>query len=132
MLHTYSFTKNEIPQNNLSVLITFNIPKKKIRISLNYPMFIGFQNWIKILANKNTLLVSVCALPSLYLYYLLKFQQLSKSHYRDTVPLLIPEVVSVRCGFSKTLKNFQKMKSHVFFFKFTTSNPMISPHLIQQ
>jgi hypothetical protein len=30
----------------------------------------------------------------------------NKSHFRDTVPLHIPEVVSIRCRFSKTLKNF--------------------------
>jgi hypothetical protein len=29
-------------------------------------------------------------------------KQQSKSHFRDIVPPYIPEVVSIRCGFSKT------------------------------
>jgi hypothetical protein len=41
----------------------------KIKTSLIYPTFIGFRNYIKILRNKDTLLVPVNALLSHYLYY---------------------------------------------------------------
>jgi hypothetical protein len=50
---------------NNSVLNTFNIPEMKI--SWNYSTFIGFQNYITIIINEDTLLVPVNAILGLYL-----------------------------------------------------------------
>jgi hypothetical protein len=88
-------------------LNTLNFPKNQYQFELPHLY------WIPIMhknPHKDTLMVPVNALLSLYLYYLLNFKQLSKSHFiRDTVPLHIPEVVSIRCEFSKTPKNYYKI-----------------------
>jgi hypothetical protein len=64
-----NLTKDEILQNYLSVLNTFNIPKNQDQFYLPYLYWIP-----KLHKNpyKDTLLVPVSALPSHYLYYLLK------------------------------------------------------------
>jgi hypothetical protein len=65
-----NLTKDENLQNHLSVLNTLNIPKKK-NINLNYATFVGFQNCIKLLTNKDTLFVPVSTPLGLYIYHIL-------------------------------------------------------------
>jgi hypothetical protein len=79
-----NLTKNEILQNHLSVLILST--SLKIKISLIYPTFIGFQNYTKILTNKDTMLAPVNVLLSHYR---------TANGYIRVTPLHIPEVVSI-------------------------------------
>jgi hypothetical protein len=52
----------------------------------------------------------ICASGGFYLFSLLFHISLHLFH----ISLHIPEVVSIRCGFSKTLKNLENLKYHGF------------------
>jgi hypothetical protein len=65
------------PETELGRVI-LESPCLSIRLHSIYPTFIGFQNCIKILINKDTLLVSVNALLSHYLYYSLNKESLQR------------------------------------------------------
>ena len=125
-----NLTKDEILPNHRSVLNTFNIPNNQDQFELPYLYCIPklHKNPYK---QRYIAGSSKCSTKPLSVL-LAKVLTVLKSHFRDTVLLHIPGVVSIRNGFSKILENFWKIDSHKNILRLAASKRMIYPHFMQQ
>ena len=65
-------------------------------------LLLDSQNCIKVLKNKDPLMIPVSVLLRLYYYYLLYCQRLSKSHFRDTLTLHVLDYKIAKLTMVKT------------------------------